>query len=82
MAEAEKKKKSIKTTIGGWASLLGLILVGISALLDGNPETNPDGAAIAQALQTMGIATTGIGATVIGFFARDDKVKDADVEKS
>lgn len=66
--------KSRKTTISGIITLIGMILLALGYLMDGNPQTNPDWAGLAEALQGLGALGGGIGAALTGWFARDDNV--------
>lgn len=56
--------KSWRTTIFGAGGLLVVVANTVSALLDGDPLTNPDWSAVA------GVVSIAIGL----FFARDNKV--------
>lgn len=64
-------KGSWKTSILGWAILVGVLAKSLAALLDGNPATVFDFAAILDALKEVGILIpAGIGL----IFARDKNV--------
>ena len=67
MPETTKKKKSWKTTVAGWAAVVGSVGVAIAALLDGNPETTVNWEQVVTAL-------TGVGIGVGLLFARDNDV--------
>lgn len=67
----ENMKGSWKTSILGWAILVGVLAKSLAALLDGNPATVFDFAAILDALKEVGILIpAGIGL----IFARDKNV--------
>ena len=74
MSEEQKKKKSWKTSTAGWLALIAAILGGVGFLLDGNPETNPDYAALVEMARGLGITLGGIAGAIIGKFARDNDV--------
>lgn len=64
-------KKSWKTSLAGWASLVAGVALALVALIDGDPTTKPDTEQIGQALGALGIAIP----TWLGFlFSRDNNV--------
>lgn len=73
------KKTSRKTTIAGIMVAIGLILVAVAALLDGNPETVANWGGVIKAVQGAGWLSTGLGATLTGILARDNDKSSEDV---
>lgn len=67
MTEKENKR-SLKTTIAGIASAIGIICVSIAAALDGDPETAVN---IQTVLGGVGSLLTLVGVSGIGFLAKD-----------
>lgn len=70
-----EKKKSWKTTVSGVSGGLGVILIGVAAGLDGDPETVVDLQAI---LGAIGTVLAAFGVTLGGVFARDNGVSSED----
>ena len=62
-----KKRYSWKTTTSGIVALLALVLSSAAAMLDDDPETNPDWNAVAVAAVAVGT-----------LFARDSNVTSAE----
>lgn len=67
--EKPKPKKSWRTTTLGIIAFIAMLLAGVTALLDDDPETNPD---------WDGILATGAVALAL-VTARDNKVSSQDV---
>ena len=65
---SEKKKKDRKTTIGAILGVVGLVLVAVGAMLDGDPNTVAD---LSGVIQAIGAAFTAGGLGTIGVAAKD-----------
>lgn len=64
-----EKKSSWRTTTAGWAGALGLLLVALGAVIDGDPTTQADWAGVVQAVGGLGL----LGGFSGLLAARDDK---------
>lgn len=65
------KKKSTKTTLSGYAAAIGVLLIAIGAMTDGDPKTQAD---FAGAMQAIGALMTALGIGANGHYSRDDDV--------
>lgn len=72
-------KTSRKTTIAGIMVAVGMILIAVSAMLDGNPETVANWGGVITAIQGAGWISAGLGGTLTGILARDNDKSSEDV---
>jgi len=70
---------SKKTTFAGIALVIGMILVALASLFDGNSATNPEWANLINALKDIGWISAGLAGSLIGLFARDNDKSSEDV---
>lgn len=60
-------KKNWRTTAAGVLTIVGVLVMVLRPLLDGDPATNPDfGAAYTQFMLGLGLITAGDGANIPG----------------
>lgn len=73
LKKIENMKGSWKTSLAGWAALVGAVAIAVAYLFDGDPTTKPNPEEIRSALAALGI---GIPAWLGFLFAGDgDKKK-------
>lgn len=68
MAEAKDDKGDPKTTTGGVVGALGIVLVGIGAMTDSDPNTVMD---MQATIIAAGVVMAALSALFSGFFAKD-----------
>lgn len=68
---AQEPAKSTQTTAGGLAAAIGILIAGLMALLDRDPNTRFD---LLPFVEAVGILLAAAGAAWAGLKARDDRV--------